>query len=95
MRAVERDRLTLRRLAAMPFLDRLELAAVTGMYEEVFHLALNRLRREGMAEFILHAAPLAAAARRWHLTIEGLRRLATEDGFGLERLLRGHPVSAF
>ena len=48
MRATERDRLTLGVLAAMPFLDRLELAAVTGVSEGTAHNVLSRLYREGM-----------------------------------------------
>ncbi len=93
MRAGERERQALRVLAAIPFLDRLELAAVAGMYEEASHNALDRLRREGLADFISHAAPLTATTRRWRLTGDGLRRLALEDGMGVERLLRTHPVS--
>ena len=86
--------MALRGLAAMPFLDRLELAVVTGMYGEAAHNALVRLRREGLADFIRHAAPLTAATQRWYLTADGLRRLALKDGTGVERLLRTHPVSA-
>ena len=94
MRALEWDRLALRGLAAMPFLDRLELAALTGMYEEAGHNALDRLRREGLADSIRHAAPLTPSTRRWYPTAEGVRRLALEGGTGVERLLRTHPVSA-
>ena len=94
MRALEWDRLALRGLAAMPFLDRLELAALTGMYEEAAHNALDRLRREGLADSIRHAAPLTPSTRRWYATAEGIRHLALENGTGMERLLRTHPVSA-
>ena len=94
MRALEWDRLALQGLAAMPFLDRLELAALTGMYEEAAHNALDRLRREGLADSIRHAAPLTPSTRRWYPTAEGIRRLALENGTGVERLLCTHPVSA-
>ena len=95
MIAGEWDRLALRGLAAMPFLDRLELAALMGMYEEAAHNALGRLRREGLADSIRHAAPLTPSTRRWYLTAEGVRRLALEDdGTSVERLLRTLPVSA-
>ncbi len=95
MIAGEWDRLALRGLAAMPFLDRLELAALMGMYEEAAHNALGRLRREGLADSIRHAAPLTPSTRRWYLTAEGVRRLALEDdGASVERLLRTLPVSA-
>ena len=94
MRAPERDLLALRWLAAMPFLDRLELAAVAGMYEEASHLALSSLRRAGLAEFVSHAAPHIPSSRRWRLTGQGMRHLAVEDGIGVDRLLRTRPVSA-
>ena len=94
MRAVERDLLTMRWLAAMPFLDRLELAAVAGMYEEASHLALSSLKRAGMIEFISHATPHTPSSRRWRLTGQGMRHLAEEDGVGVGRLLRTRPVSA-
>ena len=94
MRAPEWDRLALRCLAAMPFLDRLELATLTGMYEEAAHNALDRLLREGLADSIRHAAPLTPSTRRWYPTAEGIRRLALENGTGVERLLRTHPFSA-
>ena len=57
MRVEERERQALRVLAAMPFLDRLELAAVAGMYEEASHNDLDRLRREGLADFIRQPLP--------------------------------------
>ena len=94
MRAPERDLLTMRWLAAMPFLDRLELAAISGMYEEASHLALSRLKRAGLAEFVSHAAPHTPSSRRWRLTDGGMRHLAVEDGIGEDRPLRTRPVSA-
>lgn len=94
MRAGEREGLALRTLAAMPFLDYLELAAVSGMADSTARHVLGRLRRKGMADFIRHAAPLTAATRRWFATADGLLSLASENGAGIERLLRTHPVSA-
>ena len=94
MKSPERDLLTMRWLAAMPFLDRLELAAVAGMYEEASHLALSSLELAGLAEFVAHATPHTPSSRRWRLTAEGLGRLAVADGVGVDRLLRTRPVSA-
>ena len=94
MRAKEREGLALRALAAMPFVDRLDLAAVTGAYEEAAHVALRSLRQAGLADFIHHASPLTATTRRWFATTEGLRFLASENETGINRLLRTHPVSA-
>ena len=94
MSEAERDVDTLRVLAAMPFLDRLELAAVAGVSEGTAHNALSRLQDDGLVDCIRHAAPLTASARRWRVTAEGLNRLASEQGTSLRRLLRTHPVTA-
>ena len=40
------------------------------------------------------SSPLTDSTRRWHVTAEGLRRLAVDAGTSMERLLRTHPVSA-
>ena len=94
MRAAERDRLTLGVLAAMPFLDRLELAAVSGVNDQAVHSSLTRLQAKGLAACLRHGSPLTDYTRRWHVTAEGLRRLAVDAETSLERLLSTHPVSA-
>ena len=94
MTAGEWDLPAMRTLAVMPFLDRLELAAITGMSEGTAHYVLGRLRGAGLAGSIRHAAPLTPSSRRWRLTAEGLGRLAMEEGVSVDRLLRTRPVSA-
>ena len=94
MSEAERDADALRVLAAMPFLDRLELAAVAGVSEGTAHNALSRLQSDGLVDCIRHAAPLNASTRRWYVTAEGLHHLADQTGTSLRRLLRTHPVSA-
>ena len=94
MRAKEREGLALRTLAAMPFVDRLELAAVTGVYEEAAHVALRSLEQAGLANFIRHASPLTATTHRWFVTTDGLCSLASETETDLYRMLRTHPASA-
>ena len=94
MRASERDRLTLGVLAAMPFLDRLELAAVSGMNDQSVHSSLSRLQAQGLAACLRHGSPLTDSTCRWHVTAEGLRRLTLENGTSPDQLLRTHPVSA-
>ncbi len=84
----------LRLLAAMPLLDRLELAAVGAMSEGAAHAALRSLEHEGLATAVRHAGPLTASTRRWLLTADGLRRLARDEGLGERALLRAYPVSA-
>ena len=94
MTEAEWDLPALRALAAMPFLDRLELAAVTGMSDGAGHYVLGRLQRQGLVDCVRHAGPHTPSSRRWRLTAEGLGRLATEDGTSVDRLLRSRPVSA-
>ena len=87
----EQDALVLRTLAAMPFLDWLELAAVSGLAEATAYRVLRRLKAQGLVKFLRHASRLTAATRRWHLTSPGLERLAEVEGLGVERLLRSGP----
>ena len=94
MSETERDVDALRVLAAMPFLDRLELAAVAGVSEGTAHNALSRLQSDGLVDCIRHAALLTASTRRWRVTADGLHRLADEQGTSLRRLLRTYPVTA-
>ena len=94
MRATERDLTTLRRLASMPFLDRLELAAVFGTADRSAYDAVAALERRGLAASVIHASDLLRATRRYWLTAAGLRRLAEAEGIAPDELLRAYPVSA-
>ena len=94
MRALERDALTLRRLAAMPFIDRLELAAVSGAADRSTHDAVAALQRRGLAASVPHATGLLRTTRRYWPTAAGLQLLATVEGVDLDTLLRRYPVSA-
>ena len=66
----------MRRLAAMPLLDRLELAAVSGTPDRTAYDIVDALEREGLVASILHATDLLRSTRRYRLTAEGLRSLA-------------------
>ncbi len=94
MKAGEQDILVMRTLAAMPFLDWLELTAVSGMAEATAYRILRRLKAQELVRFLRHASPLTAATRRWHLTASGLERLAAAEGRSVDYLLRSRPVSA-
>ena len=83
----------LRRLADMPFLDRLELAALAGRSRGAVYQAISRLEREGVVEAVPHASPLVAPTRRYALTAAGVVRLSALDGVPLEELLFLRPVS--
>lgn len=88
------DEPALRTLTAMPFLDRLEMAAISGLSEGTAHNALERLRGEGLADCVRHASPLNASTRRWCITAGGLALLARLDEAPADRLLCVRPVSA-
>ncbi len=85
---------TLRRLAAMPFLDRLELAAVSGVPDRSVYNAVAALERQGLVASLPHATALLRRTRRYFLTAAGLRRLAETEAVTLDQLMRRHPVSA-
>ena len=84
----------LRQLASMPFLDRLELASVSGWSRGGAYRGIDRLLKGGLASAVPHATPLMPPTRRFHLTACGLHRLAREEGMTVEALLRCYPVSA-
>ena len=81
------------RLGDMPFLDRLELAALTGWSRGAVYDAVARLEDRGMVEAVPHASPLVAPTRRHALTAAGVERLAESDGLSLEEPLFLLPVS--
>ena len=84
----------MRRLAAMPFLDRLELASVSGWSKGAVYRAVRSLEEGGLSVPIPHSTDLTPLTARYYLTASGLRRLAQWDGLSLNELLSHHPVSA-
>ena len=84
----------LRALAEMPFIDRTDLAAVTGWSRGAVHGAVAGLDRDGLCDAVTHATGLFPAAERFHLTIAGLERLAADEEMSIDDLLRARPVSA-
>ena len=94
MRPAGTERELLRALAAMPFLDRLELAAVTGRSRGAVYEAVARLEDGGFVASISHATGLLPPTRRFYLNADGLRRLGKFEGAGMENILRDYPVSA-
>ena len=84
----------MRRLAELPFLDRLDLVALSGWSRGAVYPTLHRLQREGLVTSLPHATPLAPRTERFYLTAAGLRRLARDDdGAGHGELVRRYPVS--
>ena len=83
----------MRLLAQMPFLDRLEAAAVSGWSRGAVYGSVRRLVGSGLVGSLPHATDLTPLTRRYHLTATGLRLLVSSDGTAMEELLRSHPVS--
>ncbi len=90
----ERD--LLRLLGEMPFLDRLEAAALSGWSRGAVYAACAALEAAGLVAPLphAHASELLASTQRYQLTTAGLRRLAAEEGAGLGELLRSRPLTA-
>ena len=84
----------LRRLAAMPFLDRIEMAALSGWSQSAVYEAARQLEDDGLIASVPHGTELVAPTRRFHLTADGLRRLAQEEDLTPDRLLRSYPLAA-
>ena len=82
------------RLAEMPFLDRLELAALSGWSRGAVYAAMDRLQQRGMVDAIPHASELITPTARYYLTADGLRGLAGDEGVTVDQLLDTRPVSA-
>ena len=83
----------LRRLAAMPFLDRPEMVAVSGRSRGAVYETVKKLEIGGLVASVPHATPLIPSTRRYCLTAAGLHRLAREEGMTVDELLARCPVS--
>ena len=81
-------------LAAMPFLDRLELVAVSGWSRGSVYESVEKFEAEGLAASVPHATDVTPPTRRFHLTPSGLHRLAGDEGMTVDELLNLYPVSA-
>ena len=83
----------LARLAAMPFLDRLELAALAGRSRSAVFRRVAALERSGLLESFVHSSELIPVTRRYGLSPEGVRQLARSEGLSAAELLRRDPLS--
>ena len=84
----------MRLLAAMPFLDRLDMAAISGRSRGSVYESVRRLEDEGLVSSIPHGTEFTSLARRFYLTVAGLREMANDRHSTLDELLRVNPVSA-
>ncbi len=83
----------LRRLAWTPFLDRLEMARLSGWSRSAVYQAAQSLEHGGLVDSVPHASDLTPPARRYCLTAGGLRRLAEDGNTTVDGLLRTRPLS--
>ena len=81
-------------LASMPFLDRLELVAVSGWSRGSVYESVEKFEAEGLAASVPHATDVTPPTRRFYLTPSGLHRLAGDESMTVDELLRLYPVSA-
>ena len=93
MRHNPRDIRLLRCLAAMPFLDRLELALISKTPDRTVYDAVGRLEKQGFVASIRHATHAITTTRRLYPTSAGVRYLAQRDFTTVDDLLRKYPVS--
>ena len=93
MRPTDCETGLLRALASMPFLDRLEMVAVTGWSRSEVYEAVRGLEDREAVTHIPHAADLIPPTLRYRLTGDGLRELAETKGAAVDELLRSRPVS--
>ena len=83
----------LRRLTDMPFLDRLELVAISGWSRDTVYRGLHRLEDAGLVAPVPHGTDRIAPTRRFYVTATGLRALARDQDLPVENLLCALPVS--
>ena len=93
MKLVRGDAALLSLLASMPFLDRLELAAVSGRSRAAVYERVGRMSEAGLLDSLVHSTELIPPTRRFCLTAQGVRRLAALREAPAAQLLRRHPVS--
>ncbi|MDE2967374.1 MAG: hypothetical protein OXS30_07825 [Chloroflexota bacterium] len=80
-------------LARMPFLDRLELAALSGRSRAAVYQRVDRFLDAGLVESVGQASELVTPTRRFCVSARGVRRLAAEESVPVAQLLRTRPVS--
>ena len=84
----------MRLLAEMPFLDRLDMAAVSGRSRGSVYESVRSLEDDGFVSSIPHGSEFTSPTRRFYLTAEGLGELAGQRGMTVEKLFRESPTSA-
>ena len=84
----------LRLLAEMPFLDRQDMAAVSGRSTGSVYENVRILENWGLVSSFSHGSETTANTERYCLTAAGLRELSDRWCMTPDRLVREYPVSA-
>ena len=84
----------LRRLARMPFLDRLELAALAGGSRGGTYRAAARLEAAGLVASVRHGSEMLPLTRRYYLTRRGVGELVRREARPVDCLLRDYSLPA-
>ena len=77
----------------MPFLDRLELAAVSNTADRTMHDVVADLKDRELVASIRHSTDIIASTRRLYVTKMGLRWLAEQEDEDEPDLLQRYPIS--
>ena len=93
MKITGSERETLSVIASCPFVDRLELAAISGASRSAVYETVRGLEDGGLVAHVPHAADLVPPTRRYRLTAKGLDALAEAEDASIDGLLRSRPVS--
>ena len=83
----------LHRLAEIPFLDRLDLSAVSGWSRGAVYQAVTLLEGEGMVQSVPRGTESLRPARHYCLTAAGVLRLVSNQETTVDEVLRRRPVS--
>ena len=94
MRSVARPMLALRSLACMPFLDRIELASVSGWSRGSVYESVAELEADGQVESVGHGSAILPHTRRFCVSAAGLERLGAGPPEAMSGMLDGLPVSS-
>lgn len=88
------DKVAIRALGRMPFLERRELASVSSLMERTALNALHRLGKDGLVDPVKHSLHERSRMQRWYLTPNGIEKFAELEELTTDEALRRFPLSA-
>ena len=88
------DKVAIRALGCMPFLERRELASVSSVPERTALNALHRLKKGGLVDAVKHSLHERSRMQRWYLTPSGIEKFGELEGLTPDEALRRFPLSA-